>query len=203
MEHVDTITLEHQLDGQRWRWRAVSGRTGTGPVEPLGLRAGDRLVVGLRWRRAEWRITRYVQIPEHAWMPAQPSPESPDVTVGGRRLAADAHGAMVRPGDVRPALAYMDPRSTGSRDVGRTAKVRPAIVSWVDHGYAGIHFLYDVDSAVRREGLGRRLVGWKEAGLRKPSVASTEQSVRHLDDLGGLIGRLVSADRAAFGIGGT
>ena len=205
MEQVDTITLELQVDGHRWRWRGVSGRTGTTTIELRGVRVGDQLVVGLRWQRAAWSVTRYIRFPEHTWLPAPAPPDAPLVTVDGRTPVPDARDASVLPGDVRLALAHMDPRSSARRDAGRTAKLRPAVVAWIDRdrGQAGIHFLYDLDSAVRREGLGRRLVGWREAGLRKPSVASAEQLVRDLGELGQLVGRLAPADRTALGIAGT
>jgi hypothetical protein len=203
VEHVETITLESEVDASRWRWRALSGRSGTGTLEPLGLRAGDLLVVGLTWRKASWRITRYVRIPDHAWMPAgAASPDPPLVTLDGEVPSFDGRNTPVRAGDVRPVRAPMDPRSTASRDAGTRYKMRPAVVAWVDdeRGQVGIHFLYDTNSAVRREGLGRRLVGWREVGLRKPSVASTEQFVRGVHELGERIGRLTATDRATFGV---
>jgi hypothetical protein len=199
-----TITLKYQIDGPRWRWHAATGRIGgEARFEPLGLQPDDELLVELRWHRAAWRITRYVRIPEHAWMPAPPAADPPTVLVGGRPLSTAGQVSSVRPGDVRTALAAMNPRSTGERDVGRTGKIRPAVVAWVDTGLdqAGIHFLYDIDSAVRREGKGRRLTDWAGAGLHKPSVASAEQFVVGLDGLGGLIGRLTVADRDALRIG--
>ena len=149
----------------------------------------------LRVRRAEWQIIRYVRIPEHAWMPAPAAEEPAGLTFDGAVVPDEVDG-LVRPGDVRVAFAPMDPRSTAWRDAGKNGKRRPALVTWVDDelGQVGIHFLYDTGSAVRREGNGRLLRGWKAAGLDKRSVVSVEEELRGIADLGGLIGRVPAAE---------
>jgi hypothetical protein len=204
MNEVTTITLDRRLASGQWRWHSLTGLTGCCAIEPLGVEAGDELTVELRWQRATWRIVGYRRIPGHAWHPdTGGGTPAPAVTVGGVALwDAVNQETAVRPGQVRSALATMNPRSTGEADAGRTGKVRPCVVRWVDpsSGHAGIHFLYDVDSAVRRGGAGRRPGGWRAAGLHKPSVASAAEHVVSLDELGAVIGELTAADRRALDI---
>jgi hypothetical protein len=200
MDEITTITLEAAAGPGCWRWRSVSGRRGEGTVPLEGLEPGDELVVALHWTKAAWRVVRVVRHPDHAWEPAAAPAEAPAVTLDGV-APTEVPGSVVRPGDVRAAEARINPRTTAERDAGRTAKRRPAVVSWVgDDGHVGLHFVYDVDSAVRREGLGRRLTDWRAAGLRKPSVVAAAEEVRRVEELGGFMGRLSATDRSALGI---
>jgi hypothetical protein len=201
MDEITTIRLERATGEGSWRWRAVTGRRGESHVPVQGLEPGDELVVALRWTRAAWHVVRVVRYPDHAWEPVAAPVEAPAVTLDGV-APREVPGSVVRPGDVRRAEARINPRTTAERDAGITAKRRPAVVSWVgDDGHVGLHFVYDVDSAVRREGLGRRLADWRAAGLRKPSVVALAEEVRRVEDLGGFIGRLSPGDRSALGIG--
>src|SRR3546814_1839957 len=57
----------------------------------------------------------------------------------------------------------LDSRSTAHRDAGRPSKARPGVVTWVDdHAeQVGLRLIFGTNSAVRREGLGRRLQDWQ------------------------------------------
>src|SRR3546814_2405857 len=77
----------------------------------------------------------------------------------------------------------LDSRSTAHRDAGRPSKARPGVVTWVDdHAeQVGLRLIFGTNSAVRREGLGRRLQDWREAGLRKPGFLAGAEIVRGFD----------------------
>lgn len=166
------------------------------------LSAGDDAVVEVGRVKGRLQVLRVLS-PERA--PARlhgtgsRQDERHGVLVGGAPLvfrpdpAGDDTVAM---GQVRTAEFGFSARTTAERDAGLTAKRRPCVVVEVDGDYAAVCPIHGTNSAVRRSGRGRRLLGWRAVGLRKPSVVSAEARWVPLAEMGPLIGVLGAEDRA-------
>lgn len=109
----------------------------------------------------------------------------------GDEAAADDEVAV---GQVRVAEIGFSAWSTAERDAGRTAKRRPCVIVEIDGDWVVVCPIHGANSAVRRSGRGRRLLGWKALGLRKSSVVSAETTRIPIAGIGPLIGILDATD---------
>jgi len=134
--------------------------------------------------------------------PPEEVSDAPTVLVNGRPLPVSKEEQPVRPGDLRTAWIPFTSERTSERDRGRTGKVRPVVVVAVDHRSATAEVcpVHGANSAVRRGGSGRRLVGWRELGLQKASVVSGGVVLVAVGEIGDLIGQLGPEDRRRLGI---
>jgi hypothetical protein len=166
IREIVEVELVDQED-QKWSWRAGNGLPHHGRGTLLGdeLEVGDRLVVEVAISGGTYRLVRVVRTLSRGISARVPPVHTPP----------------------RPPRAYPVTRSAGSGDVvlrrlrfsghgdGRNSKLRPCVVVEVGGPYLRVLPIFGTNSAVRREGLGRRLRDWRAAGLNKPSVvASTE-----------------------------
>ena len=196
---IRRVRLGEASGSDGWTWiDAVTGERGRGVIDHEALEVGDELVAEFTWSNG-WRATRFVELPPRAL--AARLGRAPEVS------RADPVDTSIVPrweppsvGEIRVSYLPMDGRTTADRDAGRGEKHRPAVVVWVDdeEQMAGVRFLYGVNSSVRRNGMGRRLVDWKAAGLRKPSVVATVEVMRSYRDLSECHGRLSAPDRQRF-----
>ena len=101
------------------------------------------------------------------------------------------------PGDlvrIVPRLARSG--SSGlARGVGGRVKVRPAVVVSTSSSALTVRPIHRDTSPLAREGLGRTLYGWREAGLRKASVVSHLRLRLQAVDVSRPIGHLAEVDR--------
>ena len=158
---IELTELTELTDG-RWAWRATQVRRhGTDRLGLDGLARGDRLVVEVRSHGLSWTVQRVLRKPAHA-RPAATRPRacSPRSTLP-RATAPVAGDVLLR-------------RVRFSSDNGedRASKLRPCVVVEVAGHEMRVRPIHGSNSFIRREGMGRRLLDWAAAGLRKPSVVS-------------------------------
>jgi len=123
-------------------------------------------------------------------------------TRSGRRVPLDVPNpdAPLAVGQVRTALIAFSTFRTGDRDKGRTEKRRPCVIMKIDGEHVAVCPIHGANSAVRRSEASRRLIGWRELGLRKSSYANATSVWVRADSLGALIGELGAEDRSRLGI---
>lgn len=160
MEIIE-IELTEPADG-RWAWRATQCRHhGLDRLGLVGLARGDRLVVEVRPHGLSWTVQRVLRHPTH-------------VRAATSRPRACAPRAAARPATAPVAGDVLLRRVRFSSDNGedRASKLRPCVVVEVVGHEMRVRPIHGSNSFIRREGMGRRLVDWAAAGLRKPSVVS-------------------------------
>jgi hypothetical protein len=201
---------ERRTDDWTWVDTAAPGRQGTLPAgaTPATARPGARVPLEVEWRRATWRVQRVVDGPP---CPAERRPAAnlavpPGDSVASRcsgasRSAGASHGAARRRGwraEVGDLVIAPVPFTNwpGARDRGRLHKARPCVVVAAEPDELTVRAVYGSNSAVRREGLGRRIRDWREAGLRKPSYVAGASHFVSPAATSGAIGRLTRRDLA-------
>lgn len=184
MNEIIEIELDQQHDSS-WRWHALNGprHNGTSTLAFDGLRPGDRLIVEVRPSRATWQITRVIRHPEHARRAAPTRPTRPSST---RRHSR----STIEPGDI--VLRRI--RFSAAGPDRRTSKLRPCVVIGVEEDLLEVLPVYGSNSATRRQGDGRRLLRWADAGLHKPCVVSGRRELVPAQG-GQPIGQLEHRDR--------
>lgn len=181
----------------------VSGKRGHADLRRFDLEAGTEAVIDIETRSGRRFVSRVIE----------PSPklaidevvvgtdvDVPAVLVNGVPLDVPAAEAPVAVGQVRTALMAFSTFRTGDRDKGRTAKRRPCVIVEIDDDHAAVCPIHGANSAVRRSEASRRLVGWRELGLRKSSHVNAASVWVRTDSLGDLIGELGAEDRSRLGI---
>jgi hypothetical protein len=207
---------EPSRDGWAWIDTAAPARQGTvsACVAPPGARSGCRLPLEVEWRRAGWRVQRVMTERagsgagqagdvHHRAAPIRTPGAGPSSTGARRPSGAGAGGRRPRPlQNVRVGdLVVADvPFSNwpGERDRGRLQKCRPCLVVAVAADEVTVRPVYGSNSAVRREGMGRRIRDWREAGLRKPSYVTARDHFVPAGRTTTVIGRLSDRDLASL-----
>ncbi|KAA0234316.1 MAG: hypothetical protein JJLCMIEE_02484 [Acidimicrobiales bacterium] len=179
-----------EMAGRRWRWTSETDgfREGSGKLSDLpdGVGIGDRIPVEVARTRSGNVATRFVPPPGTR---VQHSP--PDDAAVSRPHPGMKRGLSV--GDIVTARVRFSAKP-GRPDCWRGSKRRPVLVVAIDGHSAHVRPIHDSNSFVRREGMGRRIRRWREAGLRKPSVVSSRVIDLDRSSLGRVVGRLHDAD---------
>ena len=196
IQEIRRIEVQRPLVDSAWVWRdTVTGERGRARIDLDGLAPGDELLVELTCD-CGWTATRFLDVPPHLL--------SFDGLVGGDGAPDDGHvphtvTTWTPPsvGEIRVTEVFIDARSAAHRDTGRRSKARPGVITWADDDaeQAGIRLIFGTNSAVRREGIGRRLQDWREAGLRKPGFIVGAEIIRAYADLSCRKGALSRRDR--------
>ncbi|MDY7100479.1 MAG: type II toxin-antitoxin system PemK/MazF family toxin [Actinomycetota bacterium] len=187
-------------EGRRWTWQ--DGRRRGAADFPLdGLSPGDELVVEMRWRAGRWEVARVVDAPRTA-APAAPAPPSRPRRVPPSTARRHCPPTAATPGEVWVVWMPIDARSAADHDVVRHGKRRPCVVVEVDHQTSSARVLpvHGTRTSARRQGMGRRIRSWREAGLEKPSIVSPEEHVIDLTDLKLRVGTLAPQDQRRLAI---
>jgi hypothetical protein len=189
-------------EGRRWTWR--DGRRRGAADFPLdGLSPGDELVVEIRWKGGRWEISRVVDAPRTAApAPPPPAPSRPR-RVPSSSARRHCPPTSAKPGEVWVVWLPIDGRSAADHDVVRHGKRRPCVVVDVDlsANSASVLPVHGTRTSARRQGMGRRIRGWREAGLEKPSIVSPEEHVIDLADLKLRVGVLGPDDQRRLALG--
>lgn len=198
---VEIISIELLGEAQPgvWSWRGRFGvpHHGCGQLDrrPVsGLRSGDTLTVRVSQQRMTW-----VDIEVLSLAPAIPRASLPDHDewVPGPSFRRISKECPLREGDiVLQTVRFSKPDGSG-----RTSKPRPCVVVLVGSDAATLRAVYGTNTAVRRNGSGRRILDWKSAGLRKPSVVARLDLTVALATIQARIGHLSEADKRRL-IGG-
>ena len=187
------VELKAHRSNGAWAWQAVLGQPQHGEtfffsVDPAEV--GDRFVVEVKPAGMHWnviRVVREVRKDGSQMMLTRTSPQSVprrETVASGNcngspvvRTAADGdlsdHGTVSRfaVGDVLVRRIRFTSLSKGEE---RIAKRRPCVVVELLDGEMRVRPIFGTNTAVRRQGLGRRILNWRAAGLNKPSVVSAE-----------------------------
>ncbi|MFQ5558084.1 MAG: hypothetical protein ACE5GB_11330 [Acidimicrobiales bacterium] len=194
--------------GRSFQFRDVVTRArGSADSGAFELETGAELLIELETRAGRRKIGRVLEqggprgeserlTPDQATNPS----DEPAVLLNGVPIVLPDSTAPITVGDVRTAEIPFTSATTGERDRGRTAKRRPCVVTEVDGDHISVCAIHGTNSAVRRSGTGRRLQGWRELGLRKPSYVAAGSTWVRRDTVGDLIGVLDTADRRRLGL---
>ena len=185
-------------DGWSWVDTAAPQRQGTVPVDavPPASTPGAVLPLEVDWRRAQWLVRRVLAQPTPERRGSSPGPAVGPVPWDDRRVGRLAGGRGEGGLDVGD-LIVADIRFTnrpGPRDRERDGKARPCLVVGVDHDEITVRPVFGSNSAVRREGIGRRIRDWRAAGLRKPSYVGARDHYVPAAGTGRRFGRLTDED---------
>ncbi|MDW3217113.1 MAG: hypothetical protein R8F63_00760 [Acidimicrobiales bacterium] len=181
----------------------VTGARGKATIGESHLVVGMEAVIDLEIIGAKARVTRVVEpAPPLSADDLQPidSDHVPPVTINGEPLETSPPDVPVAVGQVRTAVIAFNSYATSGRDRGATAKVRPCVVVEIDGEHACVCPIYGSGTTVRKSDSGRRLLRWREAGLRKSSQVSAEATWVARTTLGPLIGVLEREDRRRLGL---
>jgi len=192
------------ISGRTLEYRdVVSGKRGSADLRRFDLETGTEAVIDIETRSGRRVVSRIIE----------PSPELvveeivfgaavdvPAVLVNGVPLDVPNPDAPLAVGQVRTALIAFSTFRTGDRDKGRTEKRRPCVIMKIDGEHVAVCPIHGANSAVRRSEASRRLIGWRELGLRKSSYANATSVWVRADSLGALIGELGAEDRSRLGI---
>lgn len=201
MSDVEIISIE-LLDEVRpgvWSWRGRfgvphhgCGQLGRHPVS--GVRPGDTLTVRVCQQRLTWVVVEILSLASSARRVSLPDYEEWVPGPSFRRISKEC---PLREGDVvLQTVRFSKPDGSG-----RTSKPRPCVVVLVGSDAATLRAVYGTNTAVRRNGSGRRILDWKSAGLRKPSVVARLDLTVALTAIQARIGHLSEADKRRL-IGG-
>lgn len=196
IQEIRHIEVQRPLVGSAWVWRdTVTGERGRARIDLDGLAPGDELLVELTCD-CGWTATRFLDVPPHllsfdGLFAGDAGPGDGDVPHTVTSWTPPSVG------EIRVTEVFIDARSAAHRDNGRRSKARPGVITWADDDteQAGIRLIFGTNSAVRREGIGRRLQDWRDAGLRKPGFIAGAEIIRAYADLSERKGSLSARDR--------
>jgi hypothetical protein len=167
-----------------WRWKAVHGHPGRGVVRFSGdppFSPGDHLTAWVVATGTMYEVVQLISAPRHVRLERPKMRTSPH---------EDLANAPLAPGDLL-YWTFRYSKSDGSRCI---AKKRPCVVREVTPEGIVVMPIYRRGGSIDRTGGGRRILNYKAAGLKKPSVVSAET---HLIPLGAVrrVGQLTAEDR--------
>lgn len=189
------------VSGAEAKFRDVTtGRTGTLAVNGFHVTARTTITIEIDTRHG--RLIRILDPKPATPTDADPTSEQAPpavILVNGQPFEVATSAEQVSAGEVRSADVPFTSHQTADRDTGKVTKRRPIIVLAVDGDHVKVLPIHGSNSAVAHNG-GRRLTGWREIGLRKPSVVSPESIWVEAHTLGPVIGLLTAADRQRIGL---
>jgi len=181
----------------------VSGKRGRADLRRFDLETGIEAVIDVETRSGRRVVSRIIE-PSPALVVEEigfrADAEVPAVLVNGVPLDVPTPDPPLELGQVRTALIAFSTFRTGDRDNRRTGKRRPCVIMEIDGEHVAVCPIHGATSAVRRSDASRRLIGWRQLGLRKSSYVNAASVWVPADSLGALIGKLGAEDRSRLGI---